>query len=282
MSIAYRLEERFSPEAEWALGIDDDPVTERVRHTVDLLRSGDPRAEDCLRGLADQFAAGDHLAVRLVLEAIGVLLAVRAGREDTAGLDTPASPMTYVDLAPGRCPQPERGVVVCRREDDRWRLSFGGRTALAEDGVGMRSLAVLIANPGRAIDAVDLATHPALPDEPARDAGGTSSMPDDRTTHVYREHLSWLRAEIDDLESAGATWRTGARRAERDRVAAALAAATRLGGDARPRTDQELVGMAIGQAVRRTLTRIATADAVIGDELRATVRVGVRCSYRPR
>ncbi|MEV4175099.1 hypothetical protein [Nonomuraea sp. NPDC049709] len=279
MSIAYRLEE--SPDVR-SFPLEGDPVTGLARRTADLLRSGDPRAEGCLRALADTLAAGDHLAVRLAMEAIGVRLAAQAGRLPATGPaveDGPAGETAQAGCGVERAPaggtvQVEPAVMGCR-----WRISFGGRAALVDDGLGMRSLAVLIANPGRAMDAVDLAARPPLPDEPAR-GGGASSLPppDDRASHLYREHLSWLQAEIDDLESAGVTWRTAACRAEHDRLAATFAAAAR--GDTRPAADQELVGIAVGRAIQRTLTRIA--DPVIAGELRATVRIGARCSYRPR
>ncbi|MGW3350092.1 hypothetical protein ACWDA3_42910 [Nonomuraea rubra] len=46
-----------------------------------------------------------------------------------------------------------------------------------------------------------------------------------------RERLFRLQAEIADLESAGLAWLAAARRAERDRLAAQLAAAIRKGMD---------------------------------------------------
>ncbi|MGR6920357.1 hypothetical protein ACU635_39500 [[Actinomadura] parvosata] len=55
--------------------------------------------------------------------------------------------------------------------------------------------------------------------------------PDRRPAPTRRERLFWLQAEIDDLESAGLTWRAAACRAERDRLAARYAAAIRQGAD---------------------------------------------------
>jgi hypothetical protein len=37
----------------------------------------------------------------------------------------------------------------------------------------------------------------------------------------------------------------------------------------------------VGKAIRRALTRITAADAVIGEHLHQTVHTGVRCSYWP-
>ena len=40
----------------------------------------------------------------------------------------------------------------------RWRLTFGGRSILLDDSIGMIHLAVLIANPRQDIAAADLVT----------------------------------------------------------------------------------------------------------------------------
>ncbi|TMR09384.1 hypothetical protein, partial [Nonomuraea zeae] len=54
------------------------------------------------------------------------------------------------------------------------------------------------------------------------------------------------------------------------------------GGRARGFTgSEERARTAVGKAIRRAIERVAIADPVIGDELRAAVRTGVRCSYSP-
>lgn len=188
-------------------------------------------------------------------------------------------------------------ALTCRRDGRQWELSLGTRTTLVDDSVGMRSLATLIAGPGREIRAIDLAASPAPHDEPARDGGAPSDQPvpsgqpvlddrpvlDDQAGDTYREHLLLLQAEIADLESAGAVERAAACRAERDRLVIELAAALRLGARThRLADDQERARVAVGKAIRRALVRITAADPVIGDELRATVHTGVYCAYRPR
>jgi hypothetical protein len=52
--------------------------------TVDSLADGDPRAERLLGELRDQLAERDHLAIRFVVSAIDVMLAIRAGHFDEA------------------------------------------------------------------------------------------------------------------------------------------------------------------------------------------------------
>ncbi|MFJ4848663.1 MULTISPECIES: hypothetical protein [unclassified Streptomyces] len=52
--------------------------------TVDMFLDGDPHAERCLAELRGLLAEQDHLAVGFVVNAMGVMLAVRAGRLDEA------------------------------------------------------------------------------------------------------------------------------------------------------------------------------------------------------
>lgn len=52
--------------------------------TVDLFLDGDPHAVRCLAELRDLLAEQDHLAVGFVVDAIGVMLAIRAGHLDQA------------------------------------------------------------------------------------------------------------------------------------------------------------------------------------------------------
>jgi hypothetical protein len=44
---------------------------------------------------------------------------------------------------------------------------------------------------------------------------------------------------------------------------------------------EERARIAVGKAIRRAIRRVAAADPVIGEELRATVQTGLRCCYRP-
>src|SRR5439155_11556152 len=53
-------------------------------------------------------------------------------------------------------PRPAKLVAVCTRQGPRWQVGLGGRSATVEHYVGMFHLAVLIANPGVEIAAIDL------------------------------------------------------------------------------------------------------------------------------
>jgi hypothetical protein len=181
--------------------------------------------------------------------------------------------------------EPPELPAVCTRQGRTWRVDWGHRGVVVEHSVGMLHLAVLLANPGREIRAVDLARGPAeLGGAGAGELTGGSAQPvlDRVARQEYSRRLETLRAEIDDLDSAGD--RTGAARAreERDWLIAELAAATGIGGRPRHFPDsEEKARIAVGKAIRRALRRIADADALIGAHLQASVSTGIRCSYRP-
>jgi hypothetical protein len=184
--------------------------------------------------------------------------------------------------------EPPELPAVCTRQGRTWGVDWGHRGVVVEHSVGMLHLAVLLANPGREIRAVDLARGPAElggagSESTAELVGGSAQPVLDRVARQeYTRRLEQLRDEIDDLESAGDP--TGAARAreERDWLIAELAAATGIGGRPRHFPDsEEKARIAVGKAIRRALRRITDADASIGAHLQASVSTGIRCSYRP-
>lgn len=148
-------------------------------------------------------------------------------------------------------------VCTCRREGAQWKVQLGQRSVRVEHCVGMLHLAVLLANPGREIDAVDLVDGVrALSSQPVLD----------------RAAVQQYRNRLDDLDDG----------AERDWLLAELAGATGLTGRSRQFVDSgERARLAVGKAIRRALTRLTEADAVIGEHLRRAVHTGKRCDYRP-
>lgn len=168
----------------------------------------------------------------------------------------------------------------CRRRGQQWQITLGRRAALVDHSVGVRHLATLIANPGCEIRATDLAAGPG-PADGVDDAAHL--VLDEPARRTYKQRLSQLEAEIDELESMRDLERAAALRDERDWLIAELAAATGMGGRIRGFTgNAERARIAVGKAIRRALSRVAEADPVIGEELRKTVQTGVRCCYRPR
>ncbi|MCR6481939.1 hypothetical protein M8542_03835 [Amycolatopsis sp. OK19-0408] len=166
--------------------------------------------------------------------------------------------------------------VTCRREGSHWRFALDGRSAVVEHSVGMGYLATLLDNPGHELTAVELA-HGVL-------AEATSAQPvlDPAATSHYRRWLANLEAELDEHEANHDTGRAEKVRTERDWLLGELSAAAGLAGRVREFAGaEEKARIAVGKAIRRALTRIAAADAVIGDVLRDGVHTGARCSYQP-
>lgn len=236
----------------------------------------------------DNLALGHWPAAVLSRWRLGQALAIRHGSRDErarAELETATREAGELGMALPTCraaAEVRAPMIVCRRRGRQWRIELGGRVALVEQSVGMRHLATLIANPDSEIRACDLAAGPGGgPD----DGDGASAQPllDDLARRTYRQRLATLQDEIEELEAMNDAERAAALRAEREWLVDELAAATGMGGRTRRFTGhEERARIAVGKAIRRAVNRIAAADPVIGDELRATVQTGLRCSYRPR
>jgi hypothetical protein len=225
-------------------------LTSRLRYAQALVRRGQPRDADTAR---HELTTADEEAT-----ALGIARTGDAGRE-------PLDP-----------------AAVCSRQGRQWRIDVGHRSVLVEHTVGMLHLAVLVANPGAEIPAVDLVAGVVVLGNAADTGVSTQPMLDRAATRQYRHRLARLRAEIDDLESRNENDSAARARAERDWLLAELAGATGIGGRTRRFPDNaERARIAVGKAIRRAITRIGYADAVIGEHLRTSVRTGLRCSYRP-
>lgn len=187
-----------------------------------------------------------------------------------------------VNSEPPQPPEPAGRPAACTRQGRKWRIEWAHRSMLFEHSVGMLHLAVLVANPGQEIPAVDLATGVAVLGNAADTAVPAQPMLDQAATRQYRRRLAQLRAEIDDLQSSDEDRRAAGARAEHDWLLAQLAGATGIGGRIRRFPDNaERARIAVGKAIRRALTRIADTDPIIGEHLRTSVQTGTRCSYRP-
>ncbi|MET8155801.1 hypothetical protein ABZT47_05470 [Sphaerisporangium sp. NPDC005289] len=253
------------------------------------------RAVEHLRAAVQgNLAIGHRPAVVLSRARLGQALALRHGPRDEAARrqlalaaqEAAALGMSVPGGGPGTTARPSAGGrratgAVCRRRGEQWLVELGGRTAVVDHGVGMSHLAVLIANPGYEVPAVDLAAGPR-----SRDAGTawSSGQPvlDEAARRTYKERLSRLEAEIEEHEAMNDHERAAASRAERDWLVAELAAAAGLAGRAREFAGgEERARIAVGKAIRRALNRITEADPVLGGQLRATVHTGLLCSYNP-
>jgi hypothetical protein len=164
---------------------------------------------------------------------------------------------------------PPDADLSVRREGKKWLVRLGGRSVLVDGGIGMAHLAVLVANPGREIDAAEL-------------VAGTNALTEEVTTQdqLDPEALRQYRNRLVELRGRELS---GAERAEHDWLAGEIAAATGLGGRTRTFSDSgERARIAVGKAIRRAVNALSSADPVIGNHVRDHVRTGRRCSYSPQ
>ncbi|GAA4961956.1 hypothetical protein HD597_001993 [Nonomuraea thailandensis] len=231
------------------------------------------------RAVHENLALGHWPAVALSRSRLGQALALRDGPRDEGARRQLALADQEAGTLGMHVPRHVAERVTCRQAGPRWRVELGARTALVDHCVGMLHLAALLANPGREIPAADLAA--GTPDSVPAQAPAQRVL-DGPAGRAYRNRLAQLDAEIAELAANHQPQQAQQRRAERDWLVAELAAAAGLGG--RPRTfggSEERARTAVGKAIRRAVDRVAIADPVIGAELRATVRTGLRCSYDP-
>jgi hypothetical protein len=153
-----------------------------------------------------------------------------------------------------------------RREGATWRLTYAARTTTVKHSKGMADLAVLLAHPGQERHALDLAGGAQTAEQP-----DTGPLLDEQAKAAYRRRL-------DDLEDAG----DEVSLAERDALIAQLSAAYGLGGrQRRTGATAERARSAVTLRIRDAIARIGRDHPELGRHLRASVRTGVFCSYRP-
>lgn len=181
--------------------------------------------------------------------------------------------------------QAQRVAVSISRRGRQWEIEWDDRSAVVEASLGMGYLAALVANPGREIAAADLVMGPGLRDVVAtkRNAAFNQPVLDESAKRAYRQRLSELDADIEELEGMNDAGRAAKARNEREWLIAELTTAVGLGGQVRRfATSEERARVSVSKAIWRALDRITSADPQIGAELRASVQTGLRCCYYPR
>lgn len=162
--------------------------------------------------------------------------------------------------------------IECRREDSRWVLTMGTRTAAVTDCVGVRYLAVLLDNPGQEIRASELAGLPA-------DFVAHQPVVDSQALAAYRRRLTELEEEIADARGNEVLLDNAQR--EYDAITTELLHSQGLGGRVRTFTgSQERARTSVQKAIKRALARLQDADALIADTLARRLTTGFTVVYR--
>jgi tetratricopeptide (TPR) repeat protein len=161
-----------------------------------------------------------------------------------------------------------------RRDGQDWLLTIGGRTVRLRHSKGLAQLAVLLANPGREISAVELAGGVPAPRAP-------DPVLDEPARRAYRQRLTELDQALDRAAARGDATAGGQLEAERAALVAQLKRAAGLAGRPRGFSDEaERARVNVTRTIRQALDRILAADPEAGRHLLASVRTGIRCAYR--
>ncbi len=155
--------------------------------------------------------------------------------------------------------------------------AWDGTTAHVPDSKGVRDLAVLVAHPGVAVPATELAGR--------RPFSGADPVLDDRAKAEYRRRLVELDEELDSGRAVAGRRRAARSgpRTRRQALLAELSGAVGLGGrDRRLGDDAERARKAVSARIRDAIGRVASVHPALGTHLGAAVRTGLWCSYAPR
>lgn len=180
------------------------------------------------------------------------------------------------------------GSNTFRCEGDVWTVSYRGRDVRLKDGKGPRYLATLLSAPGcdfHVFQLAGVATQTArlgVADAlSVRTLGGScDDAPDARARREYRDRLDDLRAELDDADRCCDQGRSQRLRSEIDLLVSQLT--RRFTVHAHSRGPADTARKAVTKVLRTQIGKLLDEHPLLGEHLRASVRMGTVCVYRPR
>ena len=234
---------------------------------------------DYARTLLERDAPGDRERARALLDE-----ALATARD--LGMTALARKSESIGAAPA-------ADCIFRREGEYWSVAFDGERCRLKDTKGLRYLAELLANHGREIPAVALATSAERQPSPgtreladagldARGHGDAGEVLDPDAMSAYRGRLDELEEELAEAESWNDPERAARAREERDFITSELAGAVGLGGRARlAGSSAERARQSVTKAIKAAIERIAQSCPGLASHLEATIHTGVLCRYQP-
>jgi hypothetical protein len=215
------------------------------------------------------------------------------------GIGTAATVQVFTDFAVRLAKYAEFMKKVVPLHDDLFDFFYDalpgyekvyrGREIRMRDSKGLRDLHALLARPGTAVAALDLAAAPG-----ARRAGApagpdvlhppsdTGEVIDAQARAAYRQRLRELDEAAAEADAAVDIERSARIAAERDALVAALTEAYGLGGRVRRSGSvAERARTAVTARIRDAIRRISEAHPELGRHLARSVRTGTFCVYEP-
>jgi len=172
----------------------------------------------------------------------------------------------------------QHGGVRLTRRGALWLVSGFGEEVPVKDSRGMQMLARLLAEPGRALHALELGAAPG-----GANSGDLGPALDHTARNRYRTRLAELVAERDHAESYADRGRLERIDTELQAIDAELERAFGLGGRARPLgAASERARSNVQRRLSHALDVIREVSPRLGEHLAASVRTGVYCIYEPR
>ena len=163
------------------------------------------------------------------------------------------------------------------REGDYWTVAYGGRVGRVRHVVGLEHLALLLSRPGVEVHCLEL-----MGGTPGAVQSAPGPLLDSQAKGEYRRRLLDLERDIAQAHADNDGERVARFTAEHDVLVRELARAVGLGGRDRPgSSDAERARVRVTKAVRSAVAGLARVDADLGRHLRASLRTGSFCSYRP-
>jgi tetratricopeptide (TPR) repeat protein len=231
----------------------------QVDHAQLLVDHGDGNHVEAARRLLDQAdTTAGELGLTLIVRSVGE---VRDRLSDQGRRERPDHAGTF------------------RREGAVWELDYGGRLVRIPHGRGLADLAVLLAAPGRAIAATELAS--VSPGAMRRQDRGEPAI-DERARREIAARLTELQEEIDGASLDHDDERAAGARAEYDMIVDLVSKDLGLRGRPRRVGDEtERARKTVSTRIRRTIAAIARAHPDLGRHLDRSVDTGAWCVYRP-
>jgi hypothetical protein len=180
-----------------------------------------------------------------------------------------------------------------RRDGGFWVFDLGPRSVRIRDSKGLRYIAILLANPGIEVHAVELLAAETgspgggkgggdrlAPGAPQRGDGGPQL--DSEAKETYRRRLAELREELEEAESFNDPERAARTHEEIGSLERELAVAIGVDlRDGKASSSAERARVSVTKAIRNAIKRIHEHDPILARELDATVRTGTFCVHEP-
>ncbi len=176
--------------------------------------------------------------------------------------------------------------AVFARDGQVWKAGWLGQSVYLCPMKGFEAIRYLLSRPGDGVPVVelgqimDLAFHGEVPLDSCR--GDSGPMLDAEAKQEYRARLRELDSELNEAREFNDVGRIEGLSHELEYLIGELRRAIGLGGrDRRFSSASERTRIRVTNAIRNAITRIEQYRPDLGAHLRASIKTGLVCSYRP-